>query len=498
MNSGDTSADGSLPDNRQGIGRRDVVVGGGSLLAAGVAAGVLPAGLAGPAQAADAAPPHIIYVVLDDLGRKDVGFHGSDIATPNIDKLAAEGAQLEQFYVQPMCTPTRAALMTGRYPLRYGLQTGVIPAAGTYGLALDEYILPQLLKDAGYKTAMSGKWHIGHAKAEFWPRQRGFDSFYGALVGEIDHFKHSSHGTKDWYRDNDPLEEEGFDNTLFGAEAVRVISEHDPKTPLFLYLAFTAPHTPFQAPQEYLDRVSGIEDENRRTYAAMIAVADDEIGKVVAALESQGMRENTLIVLHSDNGGVASKMFAGDSKVGGNLPADNSPYRDGKGTLYEGGTRAAALVNWPGKVKAGVVDSMIHVVDVLPTLAGLAGAKLDKTKPLDGMDVWSAISEGQASPRTEVVYNVDPMAGAVRQGDMKLVWTATLPPKVELFNLAQDVSETTNLADKNPDQVKALQGRITELAGQMVPPLLIMEAVRLTFFAPPVTPDTSALFSIGD
>jgi arylsulfatase A-like enzyme len=480
------------------MGRRQFLLGGGSLVAAGAAAGIVTAANSTVAQAQEARQPNIVYIVADDMGWKDVGFHGSDIKTPNLDKLAETGAPLEQFYVLPMCTPTRAALMTGRYPLRYGLQTGVIPAAGQYSLPLDEYLLPQVLKDAGYKTAMSGKWHLGHAKTEFWPRQRGFDSFYGATVGEIDHFTHSSHGVKDWYRNNKPIKEKGFDNSLFGAEAVRVIDKHDQKAPLFLYLAFTAPHTPFQAPQEYIDRFKSIADENRRKYAAMISVMDDEIGNVVAALEKRGMRENTLIVFHSDNGGVLSSLFAGDSKVGGKLPADNGPYRDGKGTLFEGGTRAAALINWPGKIKPGANDSMMHVTDLYPTLAGLAGAKLGKNKPLDGVDVWPTISEGKPSPRSEIVYNIDPLAGAVRQGDWKLVWKAALPPMVSLFDLAKDKSEATNLADKNPDKVKELQARITQLATEMAPPMLIMEAIRLTFYTPPVMPDVSQMFNLGD
>lgn len=482
-----------------GVSRRDVMVGGGSLLAVGATTGLLSGGFAGPAAAEGTAPPNILLIVVDDLGRHDTGFNGAtDLATPNLDKLVAEGARLDQFYVQPMCSPTRAALMTGRYPLRYGMQTGVIPAAGTYGVPLDETLLPQFLKDAGYKTAMSGKWHIGHAKSDFWPRQRGFDSFYGATVGEIDHFEHAAHGIPDWYRDNEQVVEEGFDNTLFGTEAVRVINEHDTSSPLFLYLAFTAPHTPFQAPQEYLDRFSHIEDENRRIYAAMIAVVDDEVGKAVAALESKGMRENTIILFTSDNGGVRSSMFAGDSDVAGSLPADNTPYRDGKGTLYEGGTRAAAFANWPGKINAGVVDGVIHITDVLPTLAGLAGADLAKAKPLDGLDVWSTISEGAASPRTELVYNVDPLAGAVRQGDMKLVWQAALPQRIELFDLAKDPSESTNLAEQEPEAVAKLQARITELAKEMAPPMLLIEAVRLTFRAPLIEADTSQLFNMGD
>jgi len=450
-----------------------------------------------PALAQETAP-NIVYIIADDMGWADAGFHGSDIATPNLDALAAAGARFDSFYAQPMCTPTRAALMTGRYPLRYGLQTGVIPGGGAYGLALDEYLLPQALKDAGYETAMVGKWHLGHADAQYWPRQRGFDSFYGALVGEIDHFEHTSHGTPDWYRDNALLEEEGFDNLLFGDEAARVIGAHDATKPLFLYLAFTAPHTPYQAPQEYLDRFAGIADANRRGYAAMISAMDDGVGKVVSALESRGLRDNTVIAFQSDNGGVTNALFAGDSKVDGGLPASNAPYRDGKGSLYEGGTRVAAFLNWPGKIKPGEVEGMVHVVDMYPTLAAIAGASVDKTKPLDGINIWPELSQGKPSPRTEVVYNVDPMSGAVREGDWKLVWKASLPQKVELFDIAEDETESTDLSAHNPEKVAELQGRITELAGEMAPPLLIMDAVRLTIAAPLASADPSTLFSQGD
>ena len=479
-----------------GVTRREALAGGIALMAAGIG----PAGLAGLSTEAQAqaARPNIIYIVADDMGWADAGFNGSDIATPNLDRLAKEGARFEQFYAQPMCTPTRAALMTGRYPFRYGLQTGVIPGAGTYGLPTDEYLLPQMLKDAGYATALVGKWHLGHADPKYWPRQRGFDYFYGALVGEIDHFKHSSHGVPDWYRDNTPIEEEGFDNSLFGKEAAKVIERHDRSHPLFLYLAFTAPHTPFQAPEVYLDRFKHIEDPNRRAYAAMISVLDDGVGGVISALEKSGMRDNTIIVFHSDNGGVKNSMFSGDTKVDGGLPADNGAFREGKGTLYEGGTRVAALANWPGKIKPGTVDGMIHVVDMYPTLGGLAGADSSKSKPLDGMDIWETISAGKTSPRTELVYNIDPMTGAVRQGDWKLIWKATLPQKIELFNIKDDKSETTDLSASQPDKVGTLQARITELAGQMAPPMLIMEAVRLTFYAPPVTADPSVLFGLGD
>ena len=182
-----------------------------------------------------------------------MGYHGSDIRTPNIDKLADGGARLEQFYAQPMCTPTRAALMTGRYPFRYGLQTLVIPSGYTYGLPTDEWLLPQALKEAGYETAIIGKWHLGHADSKYWPRQRGFDYQYGPMIGEIDYFTHEQHGVTDWYLNNKLLKEPGYSTTLLGNAAVKLIDAHNVTVPLYLYLTFNAPHTPYQAPQEYLD-----------------------------------------------------------------------------------------------------------------------------------------------------------------------------------------------------------------------------------------------------
>ena len=436
------------------------------------------AGAVGPAEAAGT-KPNIVYILADDLGWKDVGFHGSDIKTPNIDKLAAEGTRLEQFYVQPMCTPTRAALMTGRYPLRYGLQTSVIPDAGTYGLATDEWLLPQALQEAGYETAIVGKWHLGHAKREYWPRQRGFEYQYGPLLGEIDYFTQAAHGRRDWFRNNKPIVEKGYVTTLLGADAVKLIEQHDPQKPLFLYLAFTAPHAPYQAPQEFLDRYQSISDPARRAYAAMITAMDDEIGRVMVALEKRHMRENTLVIFHSDNGGPRSASATGvadTSKV--KIPCDNGPYRDGKTTVYEGGTRVVTLANWPGKIKAGgTVDQPIHVVDMYSTLIGLAGASLGKAKPLDGIDVWPVISEGKPSPRKEVVYNVEPSVAGVREGDWKLVWRAALPTEVEIFNLVADPSEKTNLADQNPAKVAELEKRADELAHEGVPPLLMKEVM---------------------
>ncbi len=436
------------------------------------------------ALGADDAPrvamrPHIVYIVSDDQGWRDVGFHGSDIRTPNLDELARGGVRFEQFYAQPMCTPSRAALMTGRYPHRYGLQTLVIPSAGRYGLPTDEWLLPAALRSAGYRTAIVGKWHLGHADRKYWPMQRGFDAQYGPLLGEIDYFTHSAHGTRDWFRDEQPVTESGYVTELIGREAVRLIEGHDPKTPLFLYLAFTAPHSPYQAPQAYLERYAGEPDAARRAYAAMISAMDDQVGEVVRALERHGLRENTLIVFQSDNGGPRSAKFTGEVDMSNStIPADNGRYRDGKASLYEGGTRVVALANWPGRLPSGsVVDQPIHIVDMFPTLAGLAGADLGKSKPLDGFDVWPVLSAGQHSPRTEVVYGIEPFRAALRQGNWKLVWQATLPSRAELFDLAQDPGEQHDLSAQHPDKVAALKQRIEALSREAVAPLILGDAL---------------------
>lgn len=452
---------------------------------------------------AQAAPPkpNILFIVADDLGWKDVGFHGSDIRTPNLDRLAAGGTRLEQFYTQPMCTPTRAALLTGRYPFRYGLQTGVIPTGATYGLPTDEWLLPQALREAGYTTAIIGKWHLGHADKQFWPHQRGFDVQYGALIGEIDYFNHECEGKVDWYHNNKLVKEKGYSTTLFGNEAVKFIEAQTSAGPFYLYLAFNAPHTPYQAPPEYLDRYRHISDPSRRAYAGSITAMDDQVGRVVAALDRRKLRDNTLIVFMSDNGGTRNALFAGAmadvSKV--RIPCDNGPYREGKGTVYEGGTRVAAFVNWPGHIPAGVtVSEMMHTVDWYPTLAGLAGASTSKCKPLDGLDVWQTISAGKPSPRTEIVYNIEPFRAAVREGDWKLVWRTTLPQSVELFNVAQDPFEKNNLAGQYPDKVAALQKRANALSAQAAKPMLLelgFQSLMHQFHLPPAFPGEELEFN---
>ncbi len=456
-----------------------IVVGGLAMLAGAQATKAAPA--AAP-KAAPARQPNIVHIVADDLGWKDVGFNGcADIKTPNIDRLAAEGAKLTDFYVQPMCTPTRACLMTGRYPFRYGLQTAVIPSVSQYGLDTSEVLMPQVLKEAGYATAIIGKWHLGHADKKYWPKQRGFDYQYGAMIGELDYFTHDEHGVLDWFRNNEPVREEGYTTTLLGKDAAAYIEKQDPAKPFYLYLAFNAPHTPYQAPKEYIDRYASIADPTRRTYAAMVTCLDDEIGRVIKALDAKHLRDNTLIIFHSDNGGTRNAMFSGVmadvTKI--TLPCDNGPYREGKGTLFEGGTRVCALANWPGHIKAQTVSGLMHAVDLYPTLAALAGASTSSSKPLDGVNVWETISKGSPSPRNEIVYNIEPFRAAIRQGEWKLVWQTMLPSSVDLYNIVQDPSEKNNVAAAHPDKVAAMQQRLEKLAKEAAKPLFLVDQFKV-------------------
>lgn len=454
------------------------------------------------ASAQPASRPNIVHIVVDDMGWADAGFNGcKDIKTPNLDALAAGGAKFKQFYTQSMCTPTRACLMTGRYPWRYGLQTMVIPGTAAYGLDTTEWLLPQCLKEAGYSTAIIGKWHLGHADIKYWPKQRGFDYAYGATIGELDYYTHGDMGVLDWFRDNKPVHEEGYSTTLIGNDAVKYINSQDAKKPFYLYLTFNAPHTPYQAPQEKIEKYAAITDPTRRTYAAMVDCLDENVGRVVAALDQKGLRSNTVIFFHSDNGGTHNPMFAGQmadvSKI--KIPCDNGPYRDGKGTMYEGGCRVVACANWPGHIKPGTVDGVIHAVDIFPTLAKLAGASTSKCKPLDGVDVWGVIAENKPSPRTEMIYNIEPFRAAIRQGDWKLVWRSLIPTSVELYDLAADPYEKNNLAQAHPDKVAALQARIEALGKEASSPLALefIARVGLKHGAPVIASESGEQALIG-
>jgi arylsulfatase A-like enzyme len=433
-------------------------------------------------DASPAARPNILFILADDLGWGDVGFHGGEIKTPQLDALAASGARLEQFYVQPVCTPTRAALMTGRYPMRHGLQVGVVRPWARYGLPLDERTLPAALKESGYETAICGKWHLGHFRPEYLPTHRGFDHQYGHYNGAIDYFTHIRDLGHDWHRDDRACYDEGYSTSLLADEAAQRIRRRDPARPLFLYLPFNAVHAPYQVPEKYTKPYAHLSPQ-RRTYAGMVASMDEAIGRVVSALDAMKMRENTLIVFSSDNGGPAPGRIT-----------SNGPYRGGKATLYEGGVRVAALAAWPGRIRPGtIVREPLHMVDWYPTLLKLAGASLDQKLPLDGRDAWPTVAEGKPSPHEEILLNAAPRAGAILAGRWKLVIRGNvavaesqlaekpeMPAKsakrkvdrdaIELFDLAADPYEKTNLARKQPEKLQELLARYQRWARQAVSP----------------------------
>ncbi len=410
--------------------------------------------------------PHIVLMLADDLGWGDVGYHGGKISTPNIDKLAASGVRLNQFYVQPVCSPTRGALMTGRYPMRLGLQCGVVRPWASHGLPLNETTLPQMLKQAGYVTAMVGKWHLGHVTPDYLPTRRGFDRQYGHYNGALDYFTHMRDGGYDWHKDDQPNYDEGYATDLIGREASSIIVQHNKSRPLFLYVPFNAPHTPLQAPQSYVDKYKHMPDKRRRVYAAMVDCMDVAIGRIVEALDENGFpAKDTLVFFCSDNGGIP--------RLG-----SNRELRAGKGTLYEGGLRVPAVMVWKGRLKAGAaVDEPLHIVDLYPTLLKLAGVDPKQDQPLDGKDAWPTIADGKPTPHDSILHNATPFHGAIRVGDWKLVRNghvganateASEDDTVELFNIAADPSEKQDVSDMHPDIVQRLRNKLDQLAGEAV------------------------------
>jgi arylsulfatase A-like enzyme len=424
--------------------------------------------------------PNIVVILADDLGWADVGWHGHEIRTPRLDALAAAGAKLEQFYVQPVCSPTRGAFLAGRYPIRYGLQVGVVRPWAQYGLPLEERTLPQALREVGYETAICGKWHLGHVQPEYLPTRRGFEHQYGHYNGALDYFTHVRDGGFDWHRDDKVCRDEGYSTHLIAREAEQRIESRDRSRPLFLYVAFNAVHAPHQVPDSYKEPYANL-PEPRRTYAGMVAAMDEAVGKIVAAVDRAGLRRNTLFLFSSDNGGPEPGRVT-----------SNGPLRGAKATLYEGGVRVPAFATWQDHIKpASVVEAPLHIVDWYPTLLKLAGATLDQALPLDGLDAWPAIARGESSPNRQILLNSTPSGGAIRVGDWKLVLTGNpgdseaagddaLPGAAraagasrvseELFRLADDPNETHNLAVALPEKVRELRDRYDALARQAVQP----------------------------
>jgi arylsulfatase B len=413
-------------------------------------ASVSAAYLGSNALAAPSAPNVLIFLA-DDLGWHDVGFHGSEVRTPNIDRLASQGMRFDRAYSFPVCSPTRSGLMTGRSPMRLGIAYTVIRPWSHYGLPVEERMMPQAFHDAGYQTSMTGKWHLGHAYKKFLPRSRGFDHTYGHVNGAIDYFTHERDGGLDWNRDGVSVREEGYSTFLLGAETIKLIKQRDKSRPFFHYLPFNAPHAPLQAPPDYIDRYANIKDEKRRRYAAMTEAMDATVGKVLSALDEEGMADNTVVLFFSDNGGPTAS------------GATNTPLRAGKATAFEGGIRVPAVMRWPGHLKAGSSSQQVMtMMDYFPTLAGAAGVKPGNQLPMDGKNLWPAITSGKIEPRDDIFFAVESnhtLRFGVHRREWKLVREVSQgkgEPKNYLFHIEEDPNEQNDVADKNPKLVADL------------------------------------------
>uniref|UniRef100_UPI00398F5688 arylsulfatase I-like n=1 Tax=Pristiophorus japonicus TaxID=55135 RepID=UPI00398F5688 len=456
--------------------------------------------------------PHIIFILADDQGFHDIGYHNSDIRTPTMDRLAAEGVILENYYIQPICTPSRSQLITGRYQIHTGLQHSIIRPRQPNCLPLDQVTLPQKLQEAGYSTHMIGKWHLGFYKKECLPTRRGFDTFFGTLTGSTDYYTYDNCdgpgvcGFDLHDGENVAWEYSGkYSTSLYAQKVTKILASHSPEEPVFIYVAFQAVHTPLQSPKEYIYQYRSFGNVARRKYAAMVTCMDEAIGNITLALKRYGYYDNSVLVFSTDNGG---QPFSGGS---------NWPLRGRKGTYWEGGIRGIGFVHSPLiKKKQRVSQSLAHITDWYPTLVSLARGNVTETPPLDGYDLWPTISEGKKSPRTEILHNIDPLynhaklgsweeghrlwntaiQAAIRVGPWKLLtgdpgYSDWIPPQrlpnfpgswwnlerqraglrrsMWLFNITADPYERREVSAQHPGVVKRLLARLAHYDQTSIP-----------------------------
>jgi arylsulfatase A-like enzyme len=409
--------------------------------------------------AAHAAPlPNIVLIMADDLGYGDLSSYGAaDMQTPYIDSIAKRGVRLTNYYANStVCSPTRAALMTGKFSDLAGVPGVVRPDTNdSYGYldpALE--LMPSHLKKKGYKTALIGKWHLGLSAPNL-PNERGFDLYRGHLSGMMDYYTHEHHGLSTLRHNETPISVEGHATDLFSDWAVEYLHEQQGSDrPFFLYLAYTAPHSPIQPPEENVTRVmerkSGL-DEKRAKFVALVEHMDDGVGRVLTALEENGKLQNTLVIFISDNGGAEW------------LSADNGPLRGGKQDLFEGGIKVPGMAMWPGKIKHGTTrDDVMLSMDWLPTFASLFG--MEVAHAMDGRNMSAILLGGEApaNDRTLVWVRREgrDMMGiphyAVRQGDYKLVVNHPFEPPL-MFNLADDPYEQNPIEMKGNSLARQLE-----------------------------------------
>ncbi len=445
--------------------------------------------------------PNILLILADDLGWNSVSYHNGEFKTPHIDSIAADGMRMNRFYVAPMCSPTRAGLMTGRYPIRFGLARAVIPPYRDYGLPTAERTLPKILAELGYQhRGVFGKWHLGHRRAKWHPLAQGFTHFHGHYNGAIDYFDLTREGVRDWHDDYDASPQQGYATDLIADAAAKWIRESAiSESPYFCYVPFNAPHAPFQAPDDAIQRYSDSNakinnPKNRETYKAMIGRMDEGIGKILSAVDASGESENTIVWFLSDNGGV------------GGLRGINDPLRGAKLTVFEGGIRVPSCVRWPGKISAGQsTDAVCGYIDLWPTFVSLAGAESADLSgaPVDGVDLSPVLLGNRNSISSRPWYSYHGQSGpsaeclAVIDDEWKLVINGPQLKKVEqlqnethqvyLFHLSEDLNETTNRAAEYPERVNKLARQLIEYRAlqpkDAIPPY---QAEQAGFVPPPL------------
>ena len=451
---------------RRSLDRRDFL----ALLGGGAAALTLPRGCRAQEVGGAAQGPNVVLILADDLGYAGIGVQGcADIPTLNIDSIAQNGVRLTNGYVScPVCSPTRAGLMTGRYQQRFGHEHNPGPptqAEAEFGLLPSETILPERMKALGYVTGMVGKWHLGYVEAST-PTKRGFDEFYGFLGGAHSYLP----GTRDvgnpLLRGTETVDPPEYLTDALAQEATAFIDRHATE-PFFLYLPFNAVHNPPHATEKYLARFAGIADEKRRIHAAMLSALDDAVGAVLAKLRERGLEENTLVILLSDNGGPTPV-----------TTSSNLPLRGYKGGVYEGGIRVPFMAQWKGRLPAGrVVDQPVIALDLLPTIVAAVGGTVEADWKLDGVNLLPLLAGETTSPPHETLYWRFGTQRAIRQGDWKLLMGPDATAW-ELYNLAEDISEANDLAAQMPEQVAALTAAWEAWSGELQEPRWKRQAAR--------------------
>ena len=423
---------------------------------AGLGAGAsLGWGLGGCGSKGSLFRPNIILILADDLGYADLGVQGCpDIPTPHIDSIAGNGVRFTNGYVSsPICSPTRAGLVTGRYQQRFGHELNFGAPDAPFGLPLSEATLADRLQARGYTTGLVGKWHLG-INEEFHPQNRGFDEFFGFLGGEHSYFPDDSDPL---LRGTQVVPETEYLTDACAREAVAFIDRHR-QEPFFLYLPFSAVHLPLEATEKYLTRFPSIPDENRRTLAAMLSAMDDGVGQVLKKLRETDLEERTLIFFLSDNGGITAKNAS-----------RNDPLRGTKFQVYEGGIRVPFLMQWQGHLPPGqVYEHPIIALDLYPTALAAAGGPTAAESHLDGVNLLPYLTGEDATPPHERLYwRVGPRK-ALREGDWKMVQIRDRSP--QLFNLREDISESDPVPG-NPEKLQELQAAYAAWDTQLMDPL---------------------------